>query len=470
MPTQKEYNVSIQRTRKLFVKIYLLDFNFRQIGELSGVVLDGSTFSIDSTSDIRRTCSISLIPTDSSFDIKSGSKIWLDKYIKVYVGIEDIHTEEVVYTDMGIYMINNPSRVYEATNNTLTIQGVDLMAKLTSLRNGYFNDGVAYTVPMGSNVRNAIISVLQLGGFSKYVVEECPYTVQSDIKIANNGTLYDILKQLNSIVEQYQMYFDVEGVFHYNKIPSGKNEQIMVDDEVWEKVLINYSVDTPFDSIKNSIIVLGGTHDVSYYQDSVPLDENFIYNFTFEGITELYDGLIIGFTSLVDNSHLSRIKVNDFTAKYLRNEDGTTPTIEQGVYYVCQYVEVGDYYKFLGGVTPFAKVMETNPNSPFYVYGSVGEIPIVLQGEDYDNIFTDDLAEQRAEWELYTRCRINDSVNVTCVPIYWLDVNWIVSLTLPNKQGTEETNLYKITNISTTVGVGGTQTLTLTRYYPYYDF
>ena len=114
MPTQQEYNATKQRDRKLYAKFSLLNYNLQMVDELSGVIIGMPTFSNDAKSDIRRTVNISLHPTNSSFDIKEGNKIWLDKYIRVYIGIRDIHTKEIIYTNMGVYMVNNPSRTYNA--------------------------------------------------------------------------------------------------------------------------------------------------------------------------------------------------------------------------------------------------------------------------------------------------------------------------------------------------------------------
>ena len=117
--TQEEYRVTTQRGRIIHTKINVLNFDFQLVGEISGVVLDGSSYNTDATSDIRRTCSISLILKDSSFDITYGSKIWMDKYVQVFIGIEDIqNNNEVVYSNIGLYLINNPEHVYDAINNT----------------------------------------------------------------------------------------------------------------------------------------------------------------------------------------------------------------------------------------------------------------------------------------------------------------------------------------------------------------
>ena len=134
------------------------------------------------------------------------------------------------------------------------------------------------------------------------------------------------------------------------------------------------------------------------------------------------------------------------------------------------------------GHTPYGVAWENNPDSPFYVGDNFkNRIRIVLSGGEYDNIYPlapystsveqfNSLAQQRAEYELYTRCKLQDQIELTCVPVYWLDVNWLVSITLPNKQGKEELQKYIIKKISTTLGVNGTQNITMMKYYPFYPF
>ena len=382
----EEYRVSKQNNRTLHILIYILDFQFRKIAELSGIVLDNSTFSVDANSDIRRTCNLSIIPTSSDFDITANSDIWIDKYIQVKVGIEDIsNNNEIVYTNKGVYLINNPSKVYSATNNQLTITGIDLMAKLTGMRNGYLSGtqgGVSYQIPAGSDIGDAIKSTFELGGFDNVAVSDFKPTsvVPNDIIISVGSTIYGMLKELVDINSFYQAYFDENGVPYVNRIPSGDNEPVMVDDDLWKDVLISYNQNISFEEVKNVVEVYGKTLD-----------------------------------------------------------DGTTP---------------------------YAIALDDNPSSPFYAYGKAGQIRIILSGGEYDNIYTDDLAQQRADYELYLRCRLQDQLTITTVPIYWLDVNWLIEITLPNKQGEEVTEKYIIKKIDTTVGVNGTQTITMMKYYP----
>ena len=563
MPTQTEYNLAKQNVRINYYKIILLNYQFQNVGELTGDSIETPSFTIDANSDIRRTCSITLTPRDSSFDIKQGNKIWLDKYVQIFVGQKNIRTKEIEYTNMGIYLINNPQRVYSATDNTLTIQGLDLMARTTGLRNGNLR-GMPYIIPQGSNVRVAIIAVLELAGFTRYVVDECPIDVPNDIRVDVGGTVYQLLTALRDILPNYQMYFDTDGVFHYTLIPSGKNEQVMVDDDIWNVNLIDYQKSTDFESLKNSIEVFGKTHDIKNYggQASVSGDT---YSITLSSIKNLYRNTKIGFNTSVDVGDTKNLSVTTSSGKVtypIRNEDGTIPTFgEEDTYYVVKYVygidhwefvnvqdvenpnvavisddtyivtdssvteytdgmtytfktpssgcdsvylpyfqinsldkieikntvklrndmvytlkyfeassyEEEKYFQFMGEITPYAQIKEENPDSPFYVGGTVGEIRQVLSGGDYDNIYTSDLATERAKWELYRLCRLQDNVTLDCIPIYWLDVNWLVEITLPNKYGEEETEKYIIKSINIGSGVGATMSVTMMKYYPYYD-
>ena len=181
MPTQLEYSLTKKRQRREQIKINLLNYKFQIVDEISGVVVGQPRFSNVATNDIRRTCDITLIPKDSSYNIDYGSKIWLDKYVQIYKGIEiSPNSNNYEWTNMGIYMINNPSQVYDATQNTITIEGLDLMAKLTGLRNGNL-EGIEYSIPQGSNIRNSIISLITLAGFSRYSVEEVYVSIDSNI-------------------------------------------------------------------------------------------------------------------------------------------------------------------------------------------------------------------------------------------------------------------------------------------------
>ena len=241
--TQNDYNIIKQRINERYIKVNILDFQYRIVDQISGNLLSCSV-QCDADSDLRRSCSVSLVVRDNSFDIQSGGKIWLDKYIQVYIGLKNIYTQEIQWYNQGVYLIDVPSWEYNATTNILTFSGLDLMSKLTGARNGQLQ-GIPTVIKQGENVREAMIATLALGGFTKYVVSECMnrdgrvQAVPYDIEIDQGGYVYDILSKLRDILPQYQIYFDVDGVFHYDLIPTGDDEPVVITDDIWKSILIS---------------------------------------------------------------------------------------------------------------------------------------------------------------------------------------------------------------------------------------
>ena len=152
--TQNDYDIYKQQSIKKYVKINLLDFKYNILDEISGNII-GMSVKIDANSDIRRTCSCQLVVVDSSFDIEPGGRIWLDRYIQPYVGYENLLSGEIQWYNQGIFLINAPSWSYNSETNVLSFEGLDLMSKLTGIRNGNL-EGIPTVISQGENVREAI--------------------------------------------------------------------------------------------------------------------------------------------------------------------------------------------------------------------------------------------------------------------------------------------------------------------------
>ena len=562
--TEQQYSIVKQPYRELYCKVNLLNYQFQIVDDISGVVLS-DTWTISATSDIRRTGTLVILPdNDEAYKIQAGSKIFLDKYVQVYIGIKDETTDEIVYNNMGIYLINNPTHTFDSTNNSITLQLVDLMAKLTGLRNGNLA-GYEYQLKEGQDVKEIIVAVLAEVGFNNYNIEidEGDYqTIQFDMSVDGTATLYDILKTINeNQYINYQMYFDVDGIFHFNHIPSGKDAPVMVDDDIWRYAYISHEVTTNYEDLKNDIVVLGKTHTASKYSNDCTLnDHTFIMSsasvkreknhikFAFttpENMTPTVDGeqyylnlnnygsyplrTTLGslhFKMLPNTYYVVRLQnfgreslsligaqntttytlkkalplddmgvtASDIVGWYVSalakslneaitenakivsyNEQNLTITLSKSINtdkawtgrlcYMYNPNTTKTYWQFMGENQPRAEIKDENPSSPFYVNGSVGDIRIVLSGGDYDNISTNELAMERAQWELYTRCRLNDNLSLTCLPIYWLDVNWLVNITLPTEN---EVKPFIIKEISISSGTTATQSITLVSYYDFY--
>ena len=467
--TQNDYNIVKQRINERYIKINILDFQYRTVDEISGNMLSCSV-NCDADSDLRRSCSVSLVVRDNSFDIQSGGKIWLDKYIQVYIGLKNIYTQEIQWYNQGIYLIDAPTWRYDATTNTLSFSGFDLMSKLTGARNGQLQ-GMPTVIKQGESVREAMIATLALGGFTRYVVSECVNrdgTIQAvpyDIEIDQGGFVYDILSALRDILPQYQIYFDVDGVFHYDLIPSGDDEPVVITDDIWKSILIGEDISTNFVSVKNYVEVYGYTHDPEYYPSAISVSGATV-TMTIASLTSLTENTVIGFTPTSAVSGNIQLSVNSFGAKKLVDSNGNYITsLDVNTYYVAMYQSNGTW-KFLGHQQAQATWSDNNPDSPFYINGPVGIIRQVLCGGDYENIQSDELALERAKIEIYWKCRLNDSITLNIVPIPWLDVNLVVSHA--SKDETEEKR-YIIKSYSVDYGsIEATMSVSMISYYGYY--
>lgn len=487
--TQDDYNILRQSYIKQYIKLDLLDFNMNVVDELSGNLISLSV-TVDANADLRRSCECSLVVTNSSFEIRPGGKIFLDKYIRPWIGYLNIRTGNIQWYNQGIYLINAPNYQYDAATYTLSFSGLDLMAKLTGLRNGEL-PGVPTKIPIGSDVRGAIIAALELGGFNKYIVSECKNvddTIQEvpyDIEIAQGGTVYDILKELCAILPQYQMYFDVDGVFHYEPIPTGANDPVLIDDDVWQNILIQESVSTDFENVKNYIEVYGRSHDIDHFSDKTTVSGSTVtlhipsLTPTETGGSPLQEWTEIGFVppsnvtgdiQLTITAGSSEAEPTTLgTYKFVNKDGSSVNKLEKDKYYVGQF-QADSTFLDLGQDQAYGIAYDNNSNSPFYIgnpagSSSVGILRHVCYSGEYDNITSNDLAKQRADLELYWRCRLNDSISLAAIPIPWLDVNIIMSHAM-KLQG--DPKKYMIQSYNAQYGDTNSMTISASSWYPYY--
>lgn len=487
--TASQLAIIKQNIQQRYLKIELLNTNFQVVDSLEGVGINGS-ISIDSNSDMRRSATLKFIVKDSSFEVSPEGKVWLDKYIRLYLGIYSIEEQQVIYTKLGIFVIDAPSYEYDAVNNSIQMSLLDLMCKLSGLRNGYL-PGLPVTIVAGENIRKAMIDTLKLGGFTKYVCSDTG-ALPNDLSFNQGATIYTILSGLKDIYPNYEIYFDVDGVFHYEPIPTGESEAVQIDDTLWDDIVIGENNDVDFQNVKNSIEVYGRTHEPNAYSGEpgviqpieypntyeinyeIGIDfedrssvDGYIFNVQIPYNTELIGKYIwLHLHSTTDSGSLFA-PIQDLNGNYIK---WSYPNSEQEFYYVQfkllpddEFCDMG--FLWIGNCQSYALAEDTNPDSPFYVGSSIGRIRLPLFGGDYDNCFTDDLALQRAKYELYLRTRLQDTITLTCLPVPWLDVGVLVEYTLKRNN---EKRQYIIQSISYGFDVDDTMSVTMHRYYPNY--
>ena len=375
IPTQTDYDLVQMKVRNTRIKVDVLNFNFQTVNSLEGYVIDGS-ISVDATSDIRRTCNLTLAIERSDKMISPGGELWLDKFIRIYEGIDNPRDNgNTVWWNMGVFLINNPNTVYNVNTRTVSFEGLDLMAKLTGRRNGQL-PAVATVVYAGSKIADVVKqTITQLGGFEKYIIEDVGYTIPYDIKKDMGSTIYDLLVEIRDLYSDWEMFFDVDGVFHWQQIPDGENEPVVVDfDQLNQPLVISDSIDVDFENVKNNIIVYG---------------------------------------RLLDN-----------------------------------------------GEQVMATAKDTIESSPYNI-DKIGQINYIV---DDERIYNNDLAAQRARYELFLHARMNDAIVLEVVPIYWLnDVNIKINYTNEKIGIVGE---YLIKSLEIPLGISSSMTINAVKVYP----
>lgn len=373
-PTKTDYDLIQLRTRNVKVKVSVLNFNFQTVSSFEGRLVDGS-ISIDADNDIRRTCNVTLAIKNVSRVISPGGEIWLDKYIRIYEGIDNPKNNfDTVWYTMGTFLINNPNTVFSPTENSVTFEGLDLMAKLTGRRNGQL-PAVATMVPAGSKIANVVKSIItELAGFSSYIIVDNDLEVPYDIKLDMGATIYDLLSELRDLYPNWEMFFDVNGVFHWQPIPTGRTDAVVLDfDQLPQKIITNGNVNVDFENVKNNIIVYG------------------------------------------------------------------------------RLLDTGEQIQ--------ATATDTLTSSPYNI-NSIGQINYIVNDE---RIYSNDLAEQRADYELYLHARLNDSITMEIVPVYWLnDVNVKIKCTDIEKGIEGE---YLIKSLQIPLGIDSPMTINAMKVY-----
>ena len=113
------------------------------------------------------------------------------------------------------------------------------------------------------------------------------------------------------------------------------------------------------------------------------------------------------------------------------------------------------------GSQSFAHIQNTNANSPFSITNLGKTISKSIIESTYS---TNAECLARAEYELWTRSYLAESINIVSVPLFPLDVNQIIYLNNPE---VGIVGKYLITNISFDLKPTGTMTIAASRLYVY---
>lgn len=439
-----------QPIQRRYTKVIVMNRRWNTLGTIKGRVISGN-ISIDASSDIRRTASLTMVVDYLSRDVVAS--ITMDTYIQIKCGIENNNTTEVSWYDQGIFIVNQSGYSFDPTTRTLNLSLSDLMLDLTGGRAGILH---AYTslVKNKQRIDDVMKNVLKLAGFETYNIapvgvqrnvssflseepKETDFMVPYDKDFSVGVSAYDILSWLVSLYPFYEMYFDLNGTFVCDRLlPDGDGTMVALDDATLRGITIKEDKSIDWTGVKNHIEVWG--KDGLCYGEADDTNPSSPFNTL---ATQKLTYVVTGSEHGVDVESICDRYADEERATELLKEQAT---LEEKI------------AKLSALENPTSEEQEELRQAKAALQNNKS-----AQAQNI-SVKGNDLAKEFAEQILYEKSRLNDTITIETLFMPFVnDVNFRISY---SSDIDERTNPYVIKSVSHDI-VGGTTTLTGMRYY-----
>lgn len=503
-PTEKDIQLLKAHNKKVRMTVKLLDsVTYQEVDNLTGNIV---SLSYDKTydSDIRTTCSVTLSVYDKSMINTDFEKTWNKRMVELFCGIYDAETSSYIDYSLGRMLMESGSTKYDATTQEITLSLVDLMASLTEERGSQV--GSSTYIPateQGVNIRTLLINIIQnFAVYKQYDICEFDDTLPYDLEFDNGIYPIEMLQKILELFPYYEMFYDNNGVFTVQKIPTKIEDPVDITNNIIDDLIISEGRSNDFSEIKNTTEIWGRELDCDYVSNSCILSGS-VYNVDIDqSITTLEDGdkfSVVPNANSVANQKMNVQNIGEYDV-YSENGMGEYIAINAGDmiankaycirFYQEMFILVGelqircivqeinamptnaakDYYKQENNCDSVEWVI--NPDSPYACSLEpttgriIGEIKQVLDDGEYADIYSTELAYERARYENWLKCRLQDTVNIEMILVPWMDINQKIQFTSPIS-GDVET--WIVQSISYNFDEW-TMDVTASRFYPYYPW
>lgn len=305
-PTQDDYDALFARISSVKIKMEICNLDGKVIAVVEGLKAGEGTYTIDGTSNTRRRFDSSLIPSYlQDIFINRNGIVWLDKEVKLYIGVKTINKEEWLWYPCGTYLFSSANTNVNSTTKEITFSATDWWSKLDGTvygSLGNFEEGSipAYTedengckIP-GTEVslRNALLSILSMSNITDYDLEEIGEYAGSeksnnyneyrknnpnwnklpyDIEYDSSSSVADLIKLITELYPNVDAWFDEDGILHIGYLKSNDHENIKLTNEQIRKIITSNGEQIEYDltSVKNIVMCVGDIYDTDYYSETV---------------------------------------------------------------------------------------------------------------------------------------------------------------------------------------------------------
>lgn len=505
-PTQEDINSLSQRIRNPIVNIYILDFNLKTMGVVSGSLLS-EDLSIDVNSDIRKTASISIAVKNNTVDLGENRNFWLNRLVKIEYEIYSEPTHKSLKYNRGIYVLSDYNLLFSSTQYSLSIKLNDLVSLYNGDISGSLGEyGATITKLLASEcktVRDAMLAVCEKANITNYKIGEAKKDFPYDLEFSHSQTIWDMVVAVRDLYPGWEAFFDIDGTFVFQEIPTCENDSIVLDASVLKNIVIEESTSIDIFNVKNVTKVWGKCIESDYFAESVTCS-NGIYTATFLSLPIATDGTLSYGIKLAIPIDVTNSKSPKIVIKNTVNEKTTTigtfdivndnedtiaeNVLEAGCTYVFRYKRrlcflMGQWQIVATCILVASEPTEEEKNRDYEIKGTknivytvnpespfcreyIGERIQSLTGGDCDDIDSELKVKERAEYENWRSARIAYTTTLNCLYVPFLYGNEKIGYDL---KSTGEIKEWIVKRISGS-WINQEMTLTLAEFYPLYPF
>lgn len=252
------YQAMKNPVKEMHLKIEFYDSNMTYIEEYTKKITRGDigSISVDKNRPIRRSFSFNLGNKNGEFTWGENNLIWIDKRVKVFVGLRT-KTGEVEFLPQGVFIMSEPQDSHNMEGKSVSITGQDKAFLMTDKRGKLLNE---LTIETGTNIGVAIRILAEKVGETMFNFDHVDATVPYELTYQAGDNVYTAIEELATL-GRCQVFYDVFGYFRLQNIDLNEFEKMPV---VWTYQVGDnfYAGNTrKFDdsNIANHIRVLGGS-------------------------------------------------------------------------------------------------------------------------------------------------------------------------------------------------------------------
>lgn len=502
--TENDIRLLREHNKKIRMTIRLLDsITYQEVDNITGNIVSLS-YDKSYDSDIRSTCSVTLSIYNKSNINTDFERTWNRRIVELFCGIYDRTINDYVDYSLGRMLMESGSTKYDATTQEITLSLVDLMASLTEERGSQIGTSTYFpATEEGVNIRILLINIIQsFGVYNRYNICEFEDTLPYDLEFESGIYPIEMLRKVLDLFPYYEMFYDNEGIFTVQMIPTKIEDPIDIDEDILDELIISEGRENNFSDIRNTTEIWGRELDCNYVATSC-VQSNGVYIATVDStITVLKDGetySVVPDANSVANQAMNVQNLGQYDI-YYESGSGVYNKINAGDmvanraycirYFQEMFILVGELqvrcivqeinamptnaakenYKYENNCNDVEWVV--NPDNPYACSLEptsgriIGEIKQVLDDGEYADIYSTSLAFERARYENWRKCRLQDKVTIEMILVPWMDVNQKIRFTSPVSG---ELTTWIVQSISYNFEQW-TMDVTASRFYPYYPW